>query len=355
MTILFSLLSFSCRDQASDENSADGNFLDQHDTASSTESEPETEGSIVVFAASDVGDSTIETTVEWLEKAQSLWYTEGTFGSENDLYSPIYLILVGDEMQATIELEEEYCDHLYEHHGESVEYSRCNTNYTDPNCEHGICLFTEYVTNGGAGIASSRQNDGYHLMIMAAKNPGPNEEDYKKVVFHEAFHIYQLSQHNELDYDKAEELTGRRSGDHDENVPWWSEGTAEYMAVYHYSQQDGVDENYFEREMRNKLGYFEGESEAYVINEYLEHDTKLYNITFDDNGHLAYHIGSWLVAYLVHTHGQQKILDFYQNIHLMNFEDNFTEHFDQDHRATIDEFEDFLFQEDKALLLEILR
>ena len=42
---------------------------------------------------------------------------------------------------------------------------------------------------------------------------------------------------------------GRLSGDHNNHVPWWSEGTAEYMAVYEYSLQDGVDENYFENKI----------------------------------------------------------------------------------------------------------
>ena len=345
MTFLFALLTISCGGDAT-KDSADSN----QDDIISVQAPDD---SIVVFAASDVESSTIDHTVLWLEMAQDIWFTEDTFGWEHDLYSPIYLVIVGEDMEATIELEEQYCDHLHENHPVSVEYSRCN--YVDPNCENGICLFTEYVTNGGAGIASSRQNDGYHLMIMAAKNPSPTEEDYKKVVFHEAFHIYQLSQHNETDYNISEEIMGRLSGDHNDHVPWWSEGTAEYMAVYEYSLQDGVDENYFENEMRNKIGYHEGSSEAYVINEYVDHDTKLYNITFDDNGHLGYHLGAWLVAYLVDSHGQQSIFDFYQNAHQLSFSENFTARFGQDYRTTIDEFEAFLQQDDKDQLLEILR
>ena len=345
MTFLFTLFAISC----GGDTTKDTTNSDEDDIISI---QPPDE-SVIVFAASDVEQSTIDHTVLWLEMAKDIWFTEDTFGWEHNLYSPIYLVLVGEDMQATIDLEEQYCDHLHENHPVSVEYSRCT--YVDPSCENGICLFTDYVTNGGAGIASSRQNDGYHLMIMAAKNPSPNEEDYKKVVFHEAFHIYQLSQHNETDYNTSEEIMGRLSGDHNNHVPWWSEGTAEYMAVYEYSLQDGVDENYFENEMRNKIGYHEGNSEAYVINEYFDHDTKLYNITFDDNGHLGYHIGSWLVAYLVHSHGQQSIFDFYQNAHQLSFEDNFTARFGQDYRTTIDEFEVFLQQEDKDQLLEILR
>ena len=349
MPFLFFFLAISCTTDVTDKVTDQ-----QEDTASTSETETSDGGSelITVFAADDVSQSTIDLTLEWMERAQDLWYTEDTFGWENDLYSPIYLVIVGEDMQATIDLEQRYCEHLEDNHADSINLTPCD--YYNPNCQGGICFFTQYVTNGGAGIASSRQNHGYHLMIMAAKNPGPEEEDYKKVVLHESFHIYQLSQHNEMDFEMAEEIMGRRSGDHNENVPWWSEGTAEYMAVYEYSQQDGAASDYFEREMRNKIGY-QGGNQAHVINEYFDHDTKLYNITFDDNGHLGYHLGAWLVAYLVHDFGRQSILDFYQNAHLMSFDQNFETHFGQDHRSTVDEFELFLQQEDKDLLLEILQ
>lgn len=352
MPILFSLLVFSCSNNAS-EKSTDSEADTATDSTDGSQSITEEDTVLfTVFAATDVPQSSIDRTTEWLTMAQDLWYTENTFGWDNDLYDPVYLVMVGEDMQSTIDLEQRYCEHLEVHHAETISLTPCN--YPDPNCQDGICFFTEYVTNGGAGIASSRQNHGYHLMIMAAKNPSPEEEDYKKVVLHEAFHIYQLSQHNEMDYDKAEEIMGRRSGDHNDNVPWWSEGTAEYMAVYHYSQQEGVSADYLENEMRNKIGYY-GDTEAFVINEYFENNTKLYNITFDDNGHLGYHLGAWLVAYLVHDFGHQSIFDFYQNAHLMTFDDNFMMHFGQDYRSTIDEFEVFLQQEDTSLLLDIIQ
>jgi hypothetical protein len=45
--------------------------------------------------------------------------------------------------------------------------------YTDSNCEDGICMFTRYVSNGGAAITSSRQNDGDHLMIQDCQESKP--------------------------------------------------------------------------------------------------------------------------------------------------------------------------------------
>lgn len=307
----------------------------------------------LVFAASDVEQSTVELTLEWFDVAKNEWFTEDSFGTEHELYSPTYLVMTGDDLQATIDLEQRYCDHLYEHHENSVLYSRCNENNTDPNCEHGICLFTEYALNGGAGIASSRQNDGYHLMIMASKNPSPEEESYRRVVLHEVFHIFQLSQHTETDYLRSEEIQGRLSGDHNEHVPWWMEGVAEYASILLYAQQEGVDSNYIQNEYRNKIGYFRSSTGAPVIDDYFDLGIKLYNIKFDENAHFGYQLGAWFVAYVMSEHDEQVLLDFYQNIHVDTFEDNFIMHFGTPYREYVDEFEIFL-QQDPENLLSIL-
>jgi hypothetical protein len=302
----------------------------------------------MVFAASDVSQSSIDKTLEWFSVAENAWYTEDSFGW--DQYHPVYIVLVGEEMQAAIDLEQEYCTHLNEHYPESVDYSPCNSNNNDPSCQDGICLFTEYVTNGGAGIASSRQNDGYHLMIMSAKNPSPQEEDYKRVVLHESFHIYQLSQHTETDNDTVNEIQGRRSGDHNEDVPWWMEGVAEYMAITLYGRQEGVRTDYVQQEFRYKIGYYDSNSGTPVIDEYFALDTKLYNITYGENAWFAYSLGAWFVAYLVNEHGEEKLFDFYQDLNSRTFDDNFSIHFGTDHRQSVMDFETFLQQEPDQLI-----
>lgn len=307
----------------------------------------------LIFAASDVEQATIDLTLEWFDVAKNEWCTEETFGAEHGLYSPTYLVIAGDDLQATIDLEQRYCEHLYENHENSVDHSRCNENNIDPNCENGICLFTEYALNGGAGIASSRQNDGYHLMIMAAKNPGPDEESYRRVVLHEVFHIFQLSQHTETDYDRSEEIQGRLSGDHDDHVPWWMEGVAEYTSILLYAQQDGVRSDYIQTEFKNKIGYLNANTGAPVIDDYFDLDIKLYNIKFDENAHFGYQLGAWFVAYVMSEHDEQVLLDFYQNIHVDTFEDNFIMHFGTPYREYVDEFETFL-QQDPENLLSIL-
>jgi hypothetical protein len=328
------------------------------DSATSIDEPSETEtgendstDSPVVFAASDVDQSSIDRTIEWFGVANNAWYTEDSFGWGQ--YDPVYLVLVGEDMQATIDLEQRYCDYLNEHHPDSAEYSSCNPNYTDPSCQYGICMFTEYVTNGGAAIASSRQNDGYHLMITAAKNPSPQEDDYKRVVLHESFHIYQLSQHTETDYDTVNEIQGRRSGDHNEDVPWWMEGVAEYMAIMLYAKQDGVRADYAQQEFRYKIGYYDENSGTPVIDEYFALETKLYNITYGEDAWLAYSLGAWFVAYLINEHGEQALFDFYQELNARTFDDNFSTQFGKDHRQIVTDFETFL-QQDPSQLISII-
>ena len=190
-------------------------------------------------------------------------------------------------------------------------------------------------------------------MIMAAKNPSPEEEDYKQIVLHEVFHIFQISQHAETDYEIAEELQGRLSGDHNEHVPWWMEGVAEYMSITLYAEQDGVSSNYIEQAFRNKIGYHNNNAGTPIIDAYFDLDIKLYNIKFDEHAMFGYTLGAWFVAYLMNDHGVDKLFSFYQNIHNESFEENFFRHFDQPYRVYVDEFEIFL-QQDPEQLLTIL-
>ncbi|MEC7984330.1 MAG: hypothetical protein VX278_04150 [Myxococcota bacterium] len=342
----FSLILFlACSsDTVNDDTAQTDTVLDEDSDSEDVESAAQP----IVFAASDVDPSSIELTLDWFAIAQDEWFTDDTFGATHNLYFPVYLVITGEDMDATIALEQEYCAHLNDYHAETVAYSRCN--YTDPNCENGICLFTEYVTNGGAGIASSRQNDGYHLMIMAAKNPSPAEDHYKRVVLHEVFHIFQLSQHLETDYDVADEIQGRRTGDHDENVPWWMEGVAEYMSILLYAEQEGVSSEYAKQEFRNKIGYHSSDTGTPVIDEYFVLDIELYNIKFDENAMFGYALGAWFVAFLMKDHDEQTMFDFYQNIHAASFEDNFIAHFGKSYREYMMDFEVFLQQDPEQLM-----
>ena len=75
-----------------------------------------------------------------------------------------------------------------------------------------------------------------------AKNPVQLKRITRRSSFTKPF-ISINSTHNETDYNISEGCTDFRG-----SLTMCSGGrrTAEYMAVYEYKQQDGVDENYFE-------------------------------------------------------------------------------------------------------------
>lgn len=174
-------------------------------------------------------------------------------------------------------------------------------------------------------------------MIMSAKNPSPEEEDDKQIVLHEAFHIFQLTQHAKIDYDIAEELQGHLSGDLGEHVPWWKEGIAEYMSISLYAEQDGGC--YIKQAFRNPISHHNNNAGTLIINAYFDLDIKLYNIKFDEHAIFGYTLGAWFVAYLIYEHGVVKRFRFYQNIHNKSFEENCVNHFEKSYRAYVDEFE----------------
>ena len=80
---------------------------------------------------------------------------------------------------------------------------------------------------------------------MASKNPNPRENDYKVVVLHEYFHVYQHAHIFSKD-DFERDSRNKKN-------PWWAEGGAEYMAQLLYSKQNGVNSSYLKSAMKSKL------------------------------------------------------------------------------------------------------
>ena len=137
---------------------------------------------VKILAASDVSQSAIQTTQQYFDVAEDAWFKQDSVAWK--YFHPILLVIVGSDMGAAIELEDRLCAEIRNNFPEGYRHSRCNPRHKDSNCQHGVCYITEYATQGGAGIASSRMNEGFHLMIMSSKRPGPNEEDYKPVTLH---------------------------------------------------------------------------------------------------------------------------------------------------------------------------
>ena len=67
-------------------------------------------------------------------------------------------------------------------------------------------------------------------MIMASKNPYPDEDDYKSVILHEVFHIYQHAKISDSCPSSMDQTCPRDSKMGGKNKPWFAEGSAEFMA-----------------------------------------------------------------------------------------------------------------------------
>jgi hypothetical protein len=185
-------------------------------------------------------------------------------------------------------------------------------------------------------------------MILAV-NPSP---EYKEMIFHEAFHIYQISHITTEDHREFERKMGKVSDVHNNTVPWWSEGTANYFSASLYSKQPNVKSGYFKEVMGEHLEYY-GDGAAPIVGQYLRSKKKLYDIDYSSRNGLGYRVGTWFVAYLVHNESEQKIFDFYASLDELGFDESFTTHFGKPYRDYVDDF-DVFFKQPISKLLRII-
>ncbi|MFL2858228.1 MAG: hypothetical protein ACJ0DK_07500 [Planctomycetota bacterium] len=185
----------------------------------------------------------------------------------------------------------------------------------DPQLRLKDCLrrghsFADYVRDGGAGLNTRR---GEHsewsgfIITMSAKYPGPEEEDYKAVVLHEYFHIYQ---HAHIFSRKESERNSRNQVN-----PWWAEGGAEYMAQLLYSRQKGVRPGYLKEKMRQKLRSLKD----------LKKGESITDIPYGERAMIAYDLGTWFIAYLIDRTSEEAYLKgFYRDLNKEGFEGVFS-------------------------------
>ena len=129
---------------------------------------------------------------------------------------------------------------------------------------------------------------------MASKYPFPNESDYNVVTMHEYFHVYQHAHIFTLDHNERSNLMVRN--------PWWSEGGANYLSEFLYSQQPGVSSNYLKERMRWKIN---------EKSDFLALEKRLEDIEYgeEDNAtRFAYDLGAWFIAYLIYYVGMDTYL-----------------------------------------------
>ena len=280
-----------------------------------------------VFRTSDVSNETQSLTFEWYNIAATEW---GNFG-------PVEIYIIGSDIDAAKQLEDEYCErHKALDSNWNEEWDCANDNYQ---------IFTRYVEEGGAAISTFKRTYieyDFMMMIMSAKYPGPSEEDYKPVVLHEYFHIFQHSQISDECSGDSRDTCERDSKMGGEQNPWFAEGGAEYMAQTLYSKQEGVRDNYLREVMQNKLDYSK--------DDYLGQNISLDQLTYSSEINV-YGVSTWFTAYLIHNEGIDAYLNgFYGDLDELGFNGAFEKHFEKTKVDYIAEFEGFLNQSNEEIM-----
>ena len=256
------------------------------------------------YAASDVARSQIELTRQWYEIASKAW---GNYG-------PLEFWIVGTNEAAATALDKRYCE-IRKQKDLTVSLEHCL------NRDHN---FVSYAKGGSAGL-NTRRNEhekwsGF-IITMSAKFPGPQEEDYKPVVLHEYFHVYQ---HAHIRSKNDFERQSRNLKN-----PWWTEGGAEYMAQLLYSKQNGVSSSYLKEMMERKLRSLKNLREGESIKD----------IPYGKRGRIAYDLGAWFIAFIINkTSEEDYLVKFYRDLNSKGFEGSFIKNFGSSSKDLLDEF-----------------
>lgn len=245
------------------------------------------------YAASDVPDSQISLTQTWYQISAREW---GNYG-------PLEFWIVGRDEAAAAELDKRYCN-IRQQKDPAISLKHCQ------NRGHN---FVSYAKGGNAGLNTRRNEHGQwsgFIITMSAKFPGPGEEDYKPVVLHEYFHVYQHAHIHSRNEVKRESLSQKN--------PWWGEGGAEYMAQLLYSRQPGVRAGYLREVMRRKLNSVKD----------LRDGENIKDIPYGPRGRIAYDLGAWFIAFLVHKTSEDAYRKgFFKDLNSRGFEGSFRKNF----------------------------
>jgi len=308
---------------------------------------------IEIFQASDVSEETMAALTEYIEYAeQSFFALPGVI--EENLYPIVVLQVERDSLETAFDVEDDYCSFLAADYPENWSNSSCNPENRG-DCSDNICLVTYDGQLNGSSISGLPVNEDCCYLFISESHHHPLPS-MGYVTIHEMFHIFQIS--NYLQYAAQSQemghlISGKISGDGTEHKPWWMEGNAVYFSHLYYSRS--IDDF---THLQNELiwGLFSpyGPGDTDVIDRYFD-GPELYNVTWESDPIVGYHVGAWFVAYLADQVGEDTILDFWINTQSgEHFEDNFLSTFGTDYRVMVDEFDTFLQSADQAALLALL-
>ncbi len=311
---------------------------------------------IKLFRASTISDEHINILMDYVRFTEKSFFDDPRVKVDN-----LYPILIAqtdiDNYQSAIDLEGEFCQYLKDTYPDShKEYCY----YRTPQSDGSIGLFASDGNVYGSSISGNKAKSCCYLFISGSFDLSWDSHSQAITTIHEMFHIFQMSNYIDLPYhqDDREKISGKIVGDGNKHKSFWMEGNTEFLSHLYYAR-NVKDFDRFLNEMESKL-YTDYGSKGMgtIIERYLSDGIKLYNYTFEggwDNRKMGYQVGAWFTAYLVNIHGEDSILDFWFNTQSgIFFPENFLQTFGKDYKTYVDEFENFVRNNDVKTVMSIL-
>ena len=295
---------------------------------------------LVIFATDDVVAEDIQSTFHWHKVAYEEWFD--TTSPAAELFFPFYFALLGPDPALASDLNERFCSF------DDGIRRKCHSG------NNNEASFPEFVRSGDLAHTTIPARDAHHLIIMT--NPGA--EEFGQAVLHETFHALQkshISLHPEADsWEGYKLLAGKAIRDGDENLPWWTEGSANYMAMLLYQRQPGVDPHYVADSMTHKLTN-ENDEGLTAKEIYLQSGVSLDRWGYaDENGNfVGRSMGDWFVAFLVHNFGEQSVIDVHRHIPSSDFASAFERVYGMSYGEAIRDFDVFIAQPTSELVASL--
>ena len=309
---------------------------------------------IEIFKASTISDQHIEILTKYIQYTEQLLFTDKRVKREN-LYPILVVQLDSENYASAIALEEEYCQYLDQEYPRTFNNTRCNPEYQDKKADGSIGLFTDGGRVSGSSISGTPSDrECCYLFISGSFDLSWDSRSQAYVTIHEMYHIFQISNVVDFDYDLQQEITGKRIGSDKRDKPFWMEGYATYYSHLYYSR-DINDFSHLENEMYGGLfSCYCGDNQPTIKERYLN-GPELYNVTWESDWAVGYQVGAWFIAYLTNIHGEQTMYDFWINSQSgILFPENFQNTFGKDYITYEEEFRNFIMNSSEEELMSIL-
>ena len=309
---------------------------------------------VKIFRAATISDQHIEILTKYIEYTEQLLFTDARVKREN-LYPILVVQLDSENYASAIALEEEYCQYLNLEYPATFNSTRCNPEYQDKKADGSIGLFTDGGRVSGSSISGTPSDrECCYLFISGSFDLSWDSRSQAYVTIHEMYHIFQLSNVVDFDYDLQQKITGKQIGSDNRDKPFWMEGYATYFSHLYYSR-DINDFSHLENEMYGGMfSCYCGDNQPIIKERYLN-GPELYNVTWESDWAVGYQVGAWFIAYLTNIHGEQTMFDFWINSQSgILFPENFQNTFGKDYVTYEKEFRNFIMNSSEDELMSIL-